>query len=138
MRLTDYTDYTLRVLIHLNRTKEVFTLQELSKQLGVSRNNLTKISNKLVKLGYVDAARGRSGGLRIRKEAGRAYVGDIVRQMEESLQLAQCFSGEKSSCSFFGGCALKVSLQGALEAFIDSLNKYTLNDITPVLARKSL
>lgn len=131
MRLTDFTDYSLRVLIYLNRTKEPSTLSELAGKLGVSRNNLIQVSNRLVKLGYVSSSRGRSGGLKIIAATGKERLGNIVRNTEEAFQMAECFSGGKVICPLHGGCHLKASLGEALEAFLQSLDKRTLNDITP-------
>lgn len=130
MHLTDSTDYTLRVLIHLNRTKSVTTLTELSKKLKISRNTLTKISNRLAKSGYVETTRGPSGGLLIRKETGEISLGEIISNTEENLYLAECFAGSKISCTLLKGCVLKVCLNEALDAFVSTLNKYTLNDIS--------
>jgi len=106
------------------------TLGELAEKLKISRNTLIKISNKLTKLGYVDATRGPSGGLRLGQEAGRETVGAIVRNIEENMHLAECFKDGKIQCTLLKGCVLKICLDEALDAFVSSLDKYTLNDIT--------
>jgi Rrf2 family nitric oxide-sensitive transcriptional repressor len=131
VRLTDFTDYSLRVLIYLNHSREPATLRDLSGKLGVSRNNLIQVSNRLVKLGYVSSSRGRSGGLRILETTGKERLGDIVRNTEEAFQMAECFSGKEVRCPLFGGCQLQASLGEALDAFLHSLDQRTLNDITP-------
>jgi Rrf2 family nitric oxide-sensitive transcriptional repressor len=131
MQLTDSTDYSLRTLMYLNRTKSQKTLSELATTLGLSRNTLIKISNRLSKTGYVEATRGPSGGLQISKHAGSAPLGKIVQSLEVRFQLAECFSdNNKVHCTFLKSCRLKGALSGALDAFIVSLNQYTLDDIT--------
>lgn len=131
MHLTDFTDYSLRVLIYLNKTKKLATLNELSRRLAISRNNLIKVSSKLEKLGYITTVRGRSGGLQISPETPQVSLGTIVRKTEERMQLAECFSNGKILCTLQHGCLLKNRLHEALEAFMISLDKYSLNDITP-------
>jgi Rrf2 family nitric oxide-sensitive transcriptional repressor len=84
-----------------------------------------------VKLGYVSSSRGRSGGLKILETTGRETLGSIVRNTEEAFQMAECFSGKKVRCPLFGACSLKSSLGEALDAFLTTLDKRTLNDITP-------
>lgn len=106
------------------------TLNELSEKLNISRNNLTKVSNKLARLGYVDTVKGRSGGLQIREKTGKVSVGEIVKQTEENFNMAECFVGGKINCTLAKGCILKLCLHKALEAFVNSLNEYTLDDIT--------
>lgn len=131
MRLTDHTDYSLRVLMWLNQTKTLATLSELSEALGISRNNLIKVSNQLVKFGYVDAFRGRSGGIRIKEKTGTVSLREIILRTEENLNIAECFSNKDCDCVFLSRCALKKSLASALRAFLQSLGQTSLDDVTP-------
>lgn len=131
MRLTDHTDYSLRVLMYLNQQKKMITLNELSKKLGVSKNNLIKVSNQLAKLDFIETSRGRAGGLIIRNETGQRSLKDIISKTEETFYIAGCFSSKKYECAFLPGCSLKKSLSEALQAFLNSLAQKTLNDITP-------
>ncbi len=117
--------------MYLNQQKELVTLNELSEKLGVSRNNLIKVSNQLAKLGFIDTSRGRAGGLQIREETGRRTIRDIIVQTEESFFIAECFSGGKCECALLPKCQLKRSLADALQAFLNSLAQKTLNDVTP-------
>jgi Rrf2 family transcriptional regulator, nitric oxide-sensitive transcriptional repressor len=130
MRLTDHTDYSLRVLMYLNQKKELVTLSELASTLQISRNNLIKASNQLAKHGFIETSRGPGGGLTIRPEAGRASLKDIISKTEETFALAECFQETKSSCTFLRRCRLKKSLNQALDAFLNSLGQTTLNDVT--------
>lgn len=130
MRLTDHTDYSLRVLIYLNQEGTSVTLNELSEKLGISRNNLIKVSNQLAKQNFIDTSRGRAGGLIIREETGNRSLKDIVVKTEETFYIAECFSGMNCNCTFLPGCYLRLSLQEALQAFLNSLAKKTLNDVT--------
>lgn len=140
MRLTDHTDYSLRVLIYLNQQKKLITLNELSKKLGISKNNLIKVSNQLAKLSYIETAKGRSGGLRIKEGMGNKSIKDIVSQTEETFYIADCFAPKKCACTFSPGCLLKITFAEALRAFLDSLAKKTLNDVTilPFADRKPM
>lgn len=133
MRLTDHTDYSLRVLMYLNGHKRLVTLNELSEKIGVSKNNLIKASNQLAKLNFIETTRGRGGGLLIREETGRKSLKEIISGTEETFAMAACFAGKKCDCSFHPGCSLKKSLSVALQAFLDSLDGTTLNDVTPAI-----
>lgn len=131
MRLTDHTDYSLRVLMYLNQQRRLVTLNELVEKIGVSKNNLIKVSNQLAKLNYIDTSRGRSGGLVIRNETGLRTLRQIVTETESSFRIAECFSDGPCDCVYRNRCALKKALASALEAFFESLDGKTLNDITP-------
>lgn len=131
MRLTDHTDYSLRVLMYLNQKKTLVTLNELSERLRISKNNLIKVSNQLAKLGFIETTRGRTGGLIIHKAAGKLSLKEIIKETEENLDIADCFANKSTQCTFQGSCLLKRSLSGALMAFLDSLDRTTLDEITP-------
>lgn len=131
MRLTDHTDYSLRVLMYLNQKKSMVTLAELSGKIGVSRNNLIKVSHQLAKLGLIETTRGRAGGLVIKEGTGRKSLKDIVTRTEESFRMADCFANEKCDCAFLRGCLLQKSLAEALQAFLGALAKKTLDEVTP-------
>lgn len=131
MRLTDHTDYSLRVLMYLNREGTQVTLNDLSEKLGISKNNLIKVSNQLAKLNFIDTTRGRAGGLVIKDETRNRSLKDIITKTEETFFIAECFSGKRCDCSFLPGCSLKKSLFEALQAFLDSLAQKTLNDVSP-------
>ncbi len=131
MRLTDHTDYSLRVLMYLNEQKRLVTLNELSEKVGVSKNNLIKVSNQLAKLNFIETSRGRFGGLTIKDETGQRSLKEIITKTESSFYIAECFSGQKCDCIFQNRCSLKRSLLDALRAFLDSLAQKTLNDVTP-------
>ena len=131
MHLTDHTDYSLRVLMYLNEEKRLVTLNELSEKVGVSKNNLIKVSNQLAKLSFIETTRGRSGGLLIKEETGRCSLKEIIMKTEPSFYIAGCFSGEKCDCLYLNRCSLKRSLSDALSAFLNSLDQKTLNDVTP-------
>ncbi|MBS1963583.1 MAG: Rrf2 family transcriptional regulator [Bdellovibrionales bacterium] len=132
MRLTDHTDYAMRTLMYLNREKRLVTLSELSKALGISRNNLIKVSHQLAKTNLIETTRGRSGGLAIGPGKGKTSLKEIVTLTEESFTMAECFSRKaKSTCTFLPSCVLKHALADALNAFLESLGRKTLDDVTP-------
>jgi Rrf2 family nitric oxide-sensitive transcriptional repressor len=130
MRLTDHTDYSLRVLMYLNREKRLVTLNELSEKLLISKNNLIKVSNQLSKLNFIDTTRGRTGGLIIRAETAKRSLKEIIMKTEESFYIATCFAEGKCDCTFLPSCRLRKSLAEAFHAFMHSLAQKTLNDVT--------
>lgn len=117
--------------MYLNQTKRLVTLNELSEVLAVPRNSLIKVSNQLAKLGYIETSRGRAGGLWINKDTGKRTLKSIILQTEESFNIAECFADTKCKCYFMKLCPLKKRLKEALNAFLDSLEKTTLDEVTP-------
>src|SRR4051812_5945520 len=99
MRLTLYTDYSLRVLLYLVLDRgRTATISEIASSYGISRNHLVKVVNNLVRLGYVSSTRGRSGGLRLSGEPSAVSIGEVVRRTEHDFQLVECFEPETNTC----------------------------------------
>ncbi|WP_395407628.1 RrF2 family transcriptional regulator [Pseudoduganella sp. UC29_106] len=132
MRLTSFTDYTLRSLMVLgmNRDKLV-TIQDIADMHNISKNHLTKVIHQLGASGLVETVRGRNGGLRLNREPKDINIGDVVRDSESDFHIAECFGSEPGGCAFLHDCSLKGKLGAATEAFLKVLDGVTLADILP-------
>ena len=129
MRLTTYTDYTLRVLMRLAvRPRDLTTIAEIADSYGISENHLTKVVHKLGVAGYIETVRGRNGGIRLLKRPGDINISEIVRRAEPDFELVPCFA-ESSACPIEPACVLKDALAEARDAFLAALERYTLADL---------
>ena len=137
MRLTDYTDYTLRVLMFcaLNPERSI-TIAELAESHAVSKNHLMKIVNDLARQGLLQTTRGRGGGLRLLKPAAEIRIGDVVRQSETDFRLVECFDAQHNACTLTAQCQLKQVFKAALNSYLAELDKVTLADIASPLLPK--
>jgi len=129
MRLTQYTDYSLRVLIYLGLHEDRrCTIREISDAYSISRNHLMKVVQQLAAEGFIESVRGVGGGLRLTSDSARLTVGQVVRAMEPDLGLVECMrSGNE--CVITPACGLRGMLAEARDAFLDVLDRYTVADI---------
>lgn len=131
MRLTVYTDYSLRVLIYIAaRPDPLPTIPMIAASYGVSRNHLVKVVHQLGLMGYLTTVRGKGGGLRLARAAKSIVVGDVVRRTEPDLALVPCFEPINADCAITPACKLRKTLFEAREAFLKVLDNYTLADLT--------
>lgn len=131
MRITGYTDYSLRVLIYVSvQGERLATIQEVADRYQISKNHLMKVVHQLTRKGYLDSVRGKKGGIRLRQHAADINLGVLVREMEPDLDLVECF-GPDNTCVISPVCSLKGILGEALDAFLATLDRYTLADIVP-------
>ena len=131
MQLTRYSDYSLRALIYLglNRDRRC-TIREIADAYGISDNHLMKVIHRLGREGFVATTRGRNGGLELAKAASEIGLGEVFRATEGNLDLVECFAdGEKNTCPISGPCVLTHVLENALQAFLDVLDRHTLEDL---------
>ena len=132
MRLSEYTDYTLRVLMYCAAHRErLVTIGELADHHGVSKNHLMKVVNDLAHQGLVETTRGRGGGLRLLKAPGAIRIGDVVRATETDFRLVECFDPRTNLCSLTPSCRLKHVFDDALQAYFTALDGATLADLIP-------
>lgn len=125
MKLKSYTDYALRVLMHLAAQPDrLASISEIARTYRISHNHLMKVVHDLRKEGFLDSVRGRSGGVKLGRPAEQISVGDVVRRTEGTFDLVDC-----GSCVIAPACALTAALHEARQAFMAVLDGYSLADL---------
>lgn len=133
MQLTMFSDYALRILLYLaaqptaNERKPP-SLLDISRAYGISFHHLSKVAHRLTQLGYVQAQRGRTGGLRLARLPQDIGIGRLVRETEPNFNLVECFDAQHNTCPIVSACGLIPPLYEAQQAFLACLDRYTLAD----------
>ncbi|CAN5807275.1 Rrf2 family transcriptional regulator [soil metagenome] len=127
MRLTAFTDYTLRTLMYLAVHRDrLATVQEIVELHQISKNHLTKVVHQLGLSGLIETVRGRNGGLRLNKEPAEINIGAVVRLSETDFHMAECFDKDNNTCSLNPACVLKRVFSDATKAYLSVLDDVTL------------
>lgn len=130
MKINLFTDYSLRVLLYLGLYPDrLVPVPEIASAYGISKNHLVKVVGHLNQLGLVEPVRGRGGGLRLARPPEDVRVGEVVRQCEGTLDVVECFNKESNTCPIDPVCGLKHALRAAQDAFLGTLDQYTLADV---------
>lgn len=130
MRLTTFTDYTIRVLIYLAmHPDELTTVAELAQRYEISRNHLTKVIHHLGQQGYIETLRGKGGGVRLATSAADINLRILIRETEKNSALVECFAPSVNHCKITSACRLSGVLHEAQEAFYQVLDKYSVSDL---------
>ncbi|MDZ7840541.1 MAG: Rrf2 family transcriptional regulator [Gammaproteobacteria bacterium] len=130
MRLTQHTDYALRVLMQAGLSNgRLIRISDIADTFGISRNHLTKIVHQLGARGYLETVQGRQGGIRLARPPASIVVGRVVRDFEEGFALVECFDRDRCACRIQPACVLKDALGEALESFLAVLDGVTLADL---------
>ena len=136
MRLTTFTDYTIRVLIYMGIYPDCrISTSELAVHYGISRNHLNKVAHYLGQQGYVDTSRGKGGGMSLARSPEDINIGTLVRDTEKNSVLVECFDAAHCHCRILPACRLTGMLHEAQEAFYYSLEQYSLADLIVDKAR---
>ena len=130
MKLSTYTDYSLRMLMTLAaEPQRRTTVAEVAAAFGISEHHLGKVAHGLGRHGWVTTTRGQGGGLSLALPPGRIVIGDVVRRTENGDQPAACFANDAPPCVIAPACRLHDVLDEALRGFYAVLDRYTLADL---------
>lgn len=129
MKLSTFSDYSLRVLMYLGMEPgRLATIAEIAEAYGISEAHLMKVIHQLGRAGFIETVRGKGGGVRLGCSPREIVLGDVVRETEADNGLAGCFS-ETKTCRLKGVCRLTGILDEALQALYVVLDGYTLADL---------
>lgn len=134
MRLTQWTDYALRVLMYCAacyQREQPVTISEVAQSHNISRSHLTKIVQELAALGLLETTRGRGGGMRLMRPAREINLGEVVRATETDFDMVECFNPEINACRLSSHCRLRGLLKRATQSYLAVLDGRTLADLVP-------
>ena len=136
MRLTRFTDYSLRVLIYLGQNNQSrVTINQISEAYDISKNHLMKVVSNLTRLQFVIAQRGPGGGIQLNLAPEEINLKEVIRNTERHLQQAE----DSIPADEHGSTAdtrLKGYLQSAMQAYLDALGRFTLADVLEPQAKE--
>lgn len=129
MRLSTFTDYSLRVLMFLGiDTDRKATIAQIAASYAISENHLMKVVHQLGRAGYIETVRGKGGGIRLARLPADINLGAVIRQTETDFDLVECFAAN-SKCRVQPACRLQSVLSEAVQALFQVFDAYTLADL---------
>ncbi|PKO93274.1 MAG: BadM/Rrf2 family transcriptional regulator [Betaproteobacteria bacterium HGW-Betaproteobacteria-10] len=130
MRLTTFTDYTLRVLMYLAiEPRRLATIPEMAAAYDISENHLMKVVHRLARSGTIESVRGKGGGVRLALAAADIRLGQVIRSSEGDATIVECFSAENNNCRITPACRLTKILADTFAGFYQALDSYSLADL---------
>ncbi len=137
MRFTKRTDYALRLLIALaQRSGAAVPTREIALSEGLSLKFLQSVVSQLAEAGLVESTTGARGGHRLRKDASKISVLDVVEAVEGPMSLMDCME-ESGQCGLFHGCRIHSLLGRAQFAMNEVLAGSSVADLVVCPAHKS-
>jgi len=113
------------VLMYLTRTPQrLTTIAEIVRTYDIPHNQLMKIVSDLRKAGFVEAVRGRNGGIRLARPAREITLGEVVRHTE-----AGRAPTENDSSASRGSNPLADTIGRAFGTFLAKLDDHTFDEV---------
>lgn len=130
MKLTTFSDYTLRVLMFLALNRDrLATIPEIAAAYEISENHLMKVVHQLGRAGVIESVRGKGGGIRLAREPETIRLGQIIRVSEGNAPIVECLSDDSGACRIASACRLAGILVRAFDALYAVLDDFTLADL---------
>ncbi len=130
MKVSTKGRYALRVMIDLalNSNGKYITSKEISKRQEISNKYLEQIIAMLNKAGYLDTARGNTGGYKLARKPNEYIIGDILKATEGNLTPIDCLT-EEGKCKKQERCKTYFFWKGLDDAINEYVNNKTLEDL---------
>jgi Rrf2 family protein len=130
MQLTRAADYAVRIMIHMAQLPEGSRERTatLAKTGGVPREFLSKVLQRLVKVGLLRSHRGSSGGFQLSHPAANVSLLDVIEAIEGPTHLNQCLISE-NACERHATCPAHPVWIEAQEQLVKLLGGVSLADM---------
>ncbi len=123
MKLSSKTHYGL-IACHIlgaNYPDNPVSASMLEKHIGVSGKYLEKIMRMLSSRNIVTANRGANGGYYLAREPKDITVGEVVRALEDDMEIIECVSKDRS-CKCCPTSSVWKKLYEGINTLLDSMN----------------
>lgn len=129
MKLSSKTHYGLMAchLLAKNYGVAPISATELEKTINVSGKYLEKIMRMLAARGIVTATRGINGGYSLKKAPKDVSIGDIVRTLEDDMEIIQCVTKD-SPCKCCPSARVFKKLYNGINEVLDGMNLQQMID----------
>lgn len=128
MRITKRTNIAVRLLMFCAANDgRLVTKSEIAGRCNISESHLAQVINRLAQLGFLHTQRGRCGGISLGRPSKDIVIGDVFRQLEAGVPLAECFADVDNTCPLVEACRLRLAIADAAEAFYAHLDEITLD-----------
>ncbi len=122
-------EYALQALVHLAMTPDEYRLnRDLAEHLEVPGPYLAKVLKRFAQLGYLESAKGRGGGYRIRRRALEAPVREIVTVADGKDLVPGCLLG-LSRCTDHAACPIHDKWIPLRDKVASLLDRQTVADL---------
>jgi Rrf2 family protein len=134
MKFSTQEEYGLRLLLRIAKSdyQHGLTIPELSEVEGLSTANVGKILRALRIAGFIDSARGQTGGYKLNKSADKILLSDVLTSLGGKLyesNFCELHAGIENICTNSIDCSIR-SVWKTVQNVLDGvLSKFTLQDL---------
>jgi Rrf2 family protein len=128
--ISQTAEYAIRALAYIaaNGSGRRVLAREISKELAVPANYLSKILHHLARSRVLASARGASGGFELAVDPETVTLLDVVKLFDGTATRRECFLGQ-AVCSDENPCHVHHRWKPVITAYLDFLAEMTLAEM---------
>ncbi len=134
MKISAQEEYGMRCLLRIGNSDlpEGLTIPDISRLEGLSAANVAKLLRILRLGGFIESARGRSGGYKLAKAADQIVIGEVLAVLGGRIYnpaFCDSHTGMSAVCGHIIDCSMR-SLWRSIQDAVDTvLSRITLRDM---------
>ncbi len=132
MRFSKKVEYALIAMVEMAQQSgysELVTARSLSKEYRIPPEILSKVLQKLTRIGLLQSVQGIKGGYTLAKPVDQINLLEVVESIDGPLRLVACNTGRPCDCEQFLFCNIQTPMQYIQDEFAQLLRTITLKDL---------
>ncbi len=132
MRFSKKVEYALIAMVEMAGQSvfdELVTARSLSREYRIPQEILSKVLQKLTRIGLLQSVQGIKGGYTLARPIEEINLLEVVESIDGPLRLVACNTGRPCDCEQFLFCNIQAPMQYIQDEFAQLLNSITLKDL---------
>ncbi|MHB2148332.1 RrF2 family transcriptional regulator [Calditrichota bacterium LG25] len=132
MKFSKRVEYALIAMVELARYREVdhlVTARRLAREYRIPQEILSKVLQKLAKIGLLQSVQGVKGGYTLARKIEQINMLEVVESIDGPFHLVACHTGRPCDCDQFLFCNIQTPMQYVQEEFMQLLRNISLKDL---------
>tara|TARA_B000000441_G_C21723977_1_gene341132 strand:+ start:429 stop:833 length:405 start_codon:yes stop_codon:yes gene_type:complete len=132
LKINKSIEYALIAIKHIksNNSNKLFSSRDISDLYNIPYELLSKILQRLCKLGYLQSVKGPNGGYLLKKSLNKISLIKFIEEFEGPVSFSQCTIETNTECSQFDLCNIKSPINEINNNIRELLSNMYLNEIT--------
>mgnify|MGYP002037758285 CR=1 FL=1 len=132
LKINKSIEYALIAIKHIksNNSNKLFSSRDISDLYNIPYELLSKILQRLCKLGYLQSVKGPNGGYLLKKSLKKISLIKFIEEFEGPVSFSQCTIQTNTDCSQFDLCNIKSPINEINNNIRELLSNMYLNEIT--------
>ncbi len=132
MRFSKKVEYALIAMVEMAQQSDfnnLVTARWLAREYRIPQEILSKVLQKLAKIGLLQSVQGVKGGYTLARKVEQINMLEVVESIDGPLHMVSCDTGRPCDCEQYLFCNIQTPMQYIQDEFVQLLKNITLKDL---------